>query len=128
MLVSLESRVPLLDRPLMEFLATMPTPFKMRDGVGKYLLRRAVQDRLPASTLHRGKMGFGVPLGTWFRTDLADYTRDLLLGSRARQRGLLDPVAVERLLAEHQAGPRDLSATIWMLLGLEQWARQWVDA
>jgi asparagine synthase (glutamine-hydrolysing) len=128
MLVSLESRVPLLDRPLMEFLATMPTAFKMRDGVGKYLLRRATQDRLPTSTLTRGKMGFGVPLGTWFRTDLADYTRDLLLGTRTRQRGLLDPVGVERLLAEHQAGPRDLSDAIWTLVCLEQWARQWQDA
>lgn len=128
MLVSLESRVPLLDRPLMEYLATMPVAFKMADGAGKHVLRRAMQGILPDETLGRPKMGFGVPLGAWFRRELADYTRDVLLGPRARRRGILDPQAVERLLARHRAGPRDLSGRIWTLLCLEQWFREWVDA
>jgi asparagine synthase (glutamine-hydrolysing) len=72
-------------------------------------------------------MGFGVPLDAWFRRDLADYTRDVLLGRRARERGLVDPTAVARILDEHGAGTRDRSAQIWALLCLEEWARRWWD-
>jgi asparagine synthase (glutamine-hydrolysing) len=127
MLVSLEARVPLLDHVLMEYLATMPTSFKLRDGSGKLILKRAMQDALPLDILQRGKMGFGVPLDRWFRGELADYTRAVLLGSRSRQRGLIEPREVSRLLEEHESGRRDYTSQIWSLLCLEEWARQWWD-
>ncbi|MGH7278314.1 MAG: asparagine synthetase B family protein, partial [Candidatus Rokuibacteriota bacterium] len=127
MLVSLEARVPLLDHPLMEFVATMPTALKLRDGVGKPILRQAMAADLPAAILGRSKMGFGVPLGGWFRHELADYTHDTVLGPRARQRGIVDPRAVELLIEEHRAGDHDRSGQIWALLCLEQWCRQWLD-
>ncbi|HEY7251854.1 MAG TPA: asparagine synthase (glutamine-hydrolyzing) [Methylomirabilota bacterium] len=127
MLVSLESRVPLLDHVLMEFVATMPTRLKFQNGAGKAILKKAMADRLPPETLNRRKMGFGVPLGEWFRRDLGAYTREVLEGRRTRERGLLDPRAVSAVLDEHQSGARDRSSQIWALLCLEEWARRWLD-
>jgi len=125
MLVSLEARVPLLDHVLMEFMATMPLGLKLREGGGKAILRRVMARELPEPVLARRKMGFGVPLGTWFRRELSGYARDVLLDRRTRERGVFDPPAIERLLAAHQAGPRDRSAQIWSLLAFEEWARRW---
>jgi asparagine synthase (glutamine-hydrolysing) len=127
MLVSLECRVPLLDHKLMEFVATIPTALKLRAGVGKHILKQAMAPLLPPEILTRRKMGFGVPLGTWFRTELRDMTRDLLLSPRARQRGLVRPQAVEALLAAHDSGRRDHSPRLWALVCLELWSREWLD-
>ena len=127
MAVSLEARVPLLDHRLMEFLATMPTRLKLREGSGKAVLRRVMADALPAPVLGRPKMGFGVPLAAWFRRELADHTRDVLLDRRARDRGVFDPGAVQALLDEHRAGTRDRATQIWSLLVFEEWARRWWD-
>jgi asparagine synthase (glutamine-hydrolysing) len=127
MLVSLESRVPLLDHVLMEFVATMPSGLKFDNGAGKVILKKAMADHLPAGTLTRRKMGFGVPLAEWFRRDLGAYTREVLEGRRTRERGLLDARAVSAVLDEHQSGARDRSSQIWALLCLEEWARQWLD-
>ncbi len=127
MAVSLEARVPLLDHVLMEYVATMPTALKLREGVGKVVLKDVMAADLPASILHRRKMGFGLPIASWFRRELTDYVRDVLDGRRTRQRGLVDPVAVTALLDEHQRGGRDRSSQIWALLALEEWARRWLD-
>jgi asparagine synthase (glutamine-hydrolysing) len=127
MAVSLETRVPLLDHVLMEYVATMPTALKLRDGVGKVILKRAMAADLPSGILERRKMGFGVPIASWFRRELTDYVRDVLEGQRTRRRGLVDPGAVSALLDEHQRGGRDRSSEIWALLSLEEWARRWLD-
>jgi len=127
MLVSLEARVPLLDHQLMEFVATIPTRFKLRDGLGKRILRDIVEPDLPPAILARGKMGFGVPLESWFRGELHGYVREVVLGTRARQRGWLEPHAVQRMLEEHRSGTRDHASQIWALLCLEEWARRWLD-
>ena len=127
MLVSLEARVPLLDHVLMEYVATMPSGLKLAAGAGKAIFKRAMGDALPPDVLTRRKMGFGVPLGSWFRNELRDYARDTLLGARARQRGLFAPAAVEGLLDEHARGRRDLSASLWALVMFEEWARRWLD-
>jgi asparagine synthase (glutamine-hydrolysing) len=127
MAVSLEARVPLLDHVLMEYVATMPTALKFRDGAGKVILKRAMAADLPAGMLNRRKMGFGLPIASWFRRELTDYVRDVLDGRRTRQRGLVDPAAVSALLDEHQSGGRDRSSQIWALLALEEWARRWLD-
>ncbi|HEU5192049.1 MAG TPA: asparagine synthase (glutamine-hydrolyzing) [Methylomirabilota bacterium] len=128
MLVSLEARVPLLDHRLMEFVATMPTRFKLRDGVGKRILRDTVAPDLPPELLGRAKMGFGVPLESWFRGELQGYARDVLLSASARQRGWLEPTEIARLLDEHSTATRDHASQIWALLCLEEWARRWLDA
>jgi asparagine synthase (glutamine-hydrolysing) len=127
MLVSLESRVPLLDHVLMEYVATIPSGLKLRDGQGKAIFKAAMASDLPSDVIGRRKMGFGVPLGAWFRHELKDYARDTLLSSRARDRGLFAPDGVEAILAEHARGRRDRSAQIWALLLFEEWARRWLD-
>jgi asparagine synthase (glutamine-hydrolysing) len=127
MAVSLETRVPLLDHVLMEYVATMPTALKFADGIGKVILKRAMTPDLPPAILGRSKMGFGLPIAAWFRRELNDYVRDILDGPRTRQRGLVDPREVGALLDEHQRGGRDRSSQIWALLSLEEWARRWVD-
>ena len=127
MLVSLESRVPLLDHILMEYVATIPSGLKLRDGQGKAIFKAAMAPDVPSDVISRRKMGFGVPLGAWFRHELRDYARDTLLSSRARDRGLFAPDGVEAILAEHARGRRDRSAQIWALLLFEEWARRWLD-
>jgi asparagine synthase (glutamine-hydrolysing) len=125
MAVSLEARVPLLDHVLMEFVATIPSSFKLRNGVGKHLLKRAMSRSLPAEILSRTKMGFGVPLGTWLSGELRDMTRDILLSPSARQRGVFRTGEVERVLRVHDSGRRDCSARLWALVCFELWMRHW---
>ncbi|MFZ1059031.1 MAG: asparagine synthase (glutamine-hydrolyzing) [Candidatus Rokuibacteriota bacterium] len=127
MLVSLESRVPLLDHLLLEYVATMPTPLKLRNGAGKAILKRAMSNELPREVLERRKMGFGVPLERWFRRELSDYIRDVLLDGRTRERGWMESTVVAQLLEEHRSARKDHSSQIWALLCLEEWARRWLD-
>ena len=86
---SLEARSPFLDTALIEYVGTLPDSMKLQGLQTKVILRKAFQDLVPASVTKRSKMGFGVPLGAWFRTDLKDYVRDLLLDPSARYRTFL---------------------------------------
>jgi asparagine synthase (glutamine-hydrolysing) len=127
MLVSLEARVPLLDHVLMEYVATMPSQFKLHKGSGKAILKRAMARDIPQKVLERGKMGFGIPLSIWFRNGLGKYAGEILLDRRTLQRGLINALAVTRLLDEHRTALRDHSSQLWSLLCLEEWARRWWD-
>ncbi len=127
MLVSLEARVPLLDHVLMEYVASMPPKLKLHNGSSKAILKLTMGKDLPPAILGRQKMGFGVPLEEWFRGELAEHTREVLLDPGTRDRRLFDPVAINTLLAEHQSGRRNRSSQIWALLCFEGWARQWWD-
>jgi asparagine synthase (glutamine-hydrolysing) len=126
MLTSLESRVPLLDHVLLEFAATIPASLKLRAGVGKHILKRAMAPYLPAEILTRRKMGFGVPLAAWFRGGLRDFATELLTDGRTRRRAIFRPAGVEALLADHAAG-HDRAAQIWSLICFELWCRTWLD-
>ena len=128
MLCSLETRAPLLDHELLEFVARMPSHLKLKKGETKYILKKAMEGILPPEILHRPKMGFAVPLVHWFKGDLVEVARDLLLSPRCRQRGYVNTRFVERLLADHQKKARDHSLRIWELLFFEQWCRNWLDA
>lgn len=127
MLVSLESRVPLLDHVLVEFVAAIPERLKLRRGETKYILKRSVTPLLPSQVLSRPKMGFGVPLATWFRGPLRELVCDLLLSARLRQRGIVQAREVKALLEAHMRGRRDCSSQLWSLLCFELWARTWLD-
>jgi len=121
----LECRQPFLDHRLVEFCIGLPSRFKLRRGRGKYLLRRAFRDLLPAEIWSRKKMGFGVPLDQWFRNELRPMAHDLLLDQTARQRGYFRPEAIEALLREHESCAFDHSYRLWALLMLELWHRSW---
>jgi len=120
----LEARSPFLDTAVVEFGASLPDRLRMRFGRGKVLLRRAMKGILPDSILTRGKMGFGAPLGAWFRSDLDGFVRERLLDPASPLYEYLRPEPVAGLLKRHGAATADLSAQIWALLTLESWLRQ----
>jgi asparagine synthase (glutamine-hydrolysing) len=123
---SLECRCPFLDHHVVELAAAMPLKLKLRRGRGKWILRRAFADLLPRSVRRRGKMGFGVPLAHWFRHELKDLAREVLLDPSTLARGYFQPEAVQRLLADHLAGRFDHGYRLWSLVILEMWQRQWL--
>jgi len=113
---SLEVREPLMDHPLVEWLATLPSHFKMRSGTGKYLLKKSMESYLPHDLLYRSKMGFRVPLSSWFRGPLRDRVREALLGERMLQTGLFNAQCLRMIAEHHEKGLRDHSAVIWELV------------
>jgi len=127
MAVSLEARDPLLDHRLLEFAATVPMSLKLRDGRGKYLLRKVLQRRVPADILERGKHGFEAPIGEWLRGPLAPMTEALLADGRLSDRGIFEPRELTRLWQEHRDGRADHRHRLWQLVMLELWFRQFID-
>ena len=123
---ALEVRAPLVDHVLLERLARIPGPMKVRHLRGKRLLRLAMRDLLPKPILARSKKGFSLPLDRWMREELADMSRDLLTDATARARGILDPRRVQHLLDEHARGV-DHGARLWNLTVLELWFRGLAD-
>lgn len=119
----LETRSPFLDRALVEFVARLPDDLKRRGRRGKLLLRRVAAPLLPPDILRRPKQGFGVPVGAWFRGELAAMARDVLL-TRPRLAGLLRADAVRRLFEENASGREDRGHALWTLLTLELWLRK----
>jgi asparagine synthase (glutamine-hydrolysing) len=126
MAASIESRVPFLDHPLVEFTARLPERLKLRGGTTKYILREAMRDVLPSEILTRGKMGFPVPIGAWLRGPYRGIVDELVLSPRALERGLFDPAAIRGIVARHAAG-EDHSERLWSLVNLEIWHRVVVD-
>jgi asparagine synthase (glutamine-hydrolysing) len=127
MAVSLEAREPLLDHKLLEFAARVPMSLKIRNGQGKYLLRRVLERRVPRSIVERAKRGFAAPIGQWLRGPLAGMTHELLLDGRLRDRGVLDQHEVARLWDEHRTGRADHPHRLWQLIMLELWFRRFID-
>jgi asparagine synthase (glutamine-hydrolysing) len=127
MAASIESRVPFLDHRLVEFAAGLPPRMKLRGFTTKWILREAVREILPAEILARKKMGFPVPFGIWMRGAWKELAREVLLDVRSRQRGIIDPTAVERLIAAHVDGTMNGADAIWSLLNLELWYRTHID-
>ncbi len=124
----LEGRSPLLDHPLMEFAASLPSGLKMNGAIKKYILKEAVKPLLPKEIIERPKMGFGVPLDHWFRHELKDLAYDVLLSDSLRQRGYFHEHVVRRLLDEHTRGVRSWHYQLWNLLMFESWHRMFIDA
>jgi asparagine synthase (glutamine-hydrolysing) len=127
MATSIESRVPFLDHRLVEFAATLPDEWKLHGWTTKRILREAMKGVLPASILNRPKMGFPVPFSAWTRGAWNGVVRDVLLDRRARQRGILEPRAVDSLLRAHAEGRIEGGDRIWALLNLELWHRTFID-
>jgi asparagine synthase (glutamine-hydrolysing) len=124
---SLEARSPFLDHRVMEFAASLPVPLKVRGGRLKHLLKTAFADELPRTATSRRKMGFGVPVGRWFRAELRGFLQETILSTGALDRGYFRPEGVRRLFVEHLDGSADHTYPLWTLLMLELWHRQFVD-
>ncbi len=124
---SLEVREPLMDHPLVEWMATLPSSLKIRGGEQKWLLKKAMEPHLPNEILYRPKMGFSIPLARWFRGPLAGRVRSALLGPRLGDTGWFDHGALKRLVEQHQSGARDHSTPIWTVLMFDAFLKNVVE-
>ena len=120
---SLEVREPLMDHPLVEWLASLPPELKLREGEGKYLLKKALEPFLPGEILYRQKMGFSVPLAKWFRGPLRQPLRDAVLGPVLEETGWFNALYLRELVETHQSGMNDHSPALWALLMFESFLR-----
>ena len=124
---SLETRSPFLDHEFVELAFNMPGDWKLKGLMGhKWILKQAFAKQLPQSIQKRGKMGFGIPLGPWFRKDLKKFWEDHVLSPEALARGYFNRTALERMWEQHQTGKRDHGYRLWALLMLELWHRQYL--
>jgi len=124
---SLEARSPFLDHRLIEFAASIPESLKMRRFETKSLLKKVAARLVPADVVYRRKMGFGVPVGNWFRGEMRPFVRELLLAEKAMNRGIARPEVIRRYVDDHTDGKRDHAFQIWTLLMLELWFQRFID-
>lgn len=122
---SLEVRVPLLDHKLVEFVASVPSEYKLNNGIGKLFFKKMLEKRLPHDILYRRKKGFEIPISSWFRGELARYIRDLLLSSELLCDPYFNRTFIEDLICKHQKGNNDFGPQLWILMSLELWHRKW---
>jgi asparagine synthase (glutamine-hydrolysing) len=127
MATSLESRVPFLDHKLVEFTAGLPERLKLRGWTTKYILRQSMKNVLPEQILSRPKMGFPVPIGTWFRGPYSSVIDEYVLGSRALERGIFAPDFVRDIVRRHQSGGENHDERLWALVNFEMWQRRFFD-
>jgi asparagine synthase (glutamine-hydrolysing) len=123
---SLEARAPLLDHRVVEFAARLPVGRKANIRSTKILLRHVARQLMPPSFVDRPKMGFGVPVGTWFRSDLGDRFEALVLAADSVSRDHLDVDIARKLLHDHRAGTAEHAHRLWMMLMFELWGRRWL--
>jgi len=128
MAVSLETRVPFLDRKTLELAWSVPLSAKLRGGRTKWLLRQVLERHVPAALVERPKMGFGLPIGSWLRGELAPWAEHLLDERRLRAQGVLDPLPVRRAWELHRSGRRDLGYELWDVLVLQAWIDRWMPS
>lgn len=121
MAVALEVRVPFLDHRIAELSWRMPERAKVRDGVGKWLVREVLARHVPRELWDRPKMGFDPPLSTWLRGDLRGWAHDLLSPRRLRAQGLLQPEPIATVLAKHDSRQRNNDYALWTILMLQAW-------
>ncbi len=125
MQVALEVRAPFLDTEVVELALRMPREFTYK-GSGKYILRKLMEDRLPKDVVWRGKHGFGLPVGQWFREEWRPLLEETLSHERVVKAGICRPEVVDRLIQEHVAGLYNHRKKLWSLLVLHLWYYRWI--
>ena len=124
---SLEARSPFLDHNLIEFAASLPEQMKMSGFETKSLLKKVAARLVPREVVYRKKMGFGVPIGKWFRGEMKDFVHGVLLSEKSLKRGIVRPEMIEKYVEDHTSAKRDHSFQIWTMLMLELWFQRFID-
>lgn len=122
-----EVRVPFLDLEMVEFAAHIPVSLKQKNGEGKWILKKAMEEYLPPDIIYRKKTGFGAPIRRWMRGELKNLLSDMLSAESLRKRGIFDVNAVQKLISDNCAGKVDGAYTLLSLLCIELWCRQYFD-
>lgn len=125
---SLETRTPLLDQEVVEFVNGLPYRYKLNEATRKYVFKKVARKLLPETILNRKKQGFAVPLRYWFKDELKSYIREVLFEKRTCQRGYFNQKIVHKLFSEYEMGRRDYSKLLWHILVLEVWHRLYMDS
>ena len=125
---SLEVRVPFLDHELVEYGCNLPDRFRIRGKCDKYLLKRTMEKYLPREVIYRKKQGFPVPIASWFRGELFERLREILIDRSTIERGYFCESYVTQLLNQHKSGQRDNSKRLYSLLVLELWHRKYAPS
>ncbi len=120
---SLEVRVPLLDHELVEWVSGLPASLKLKGTEGKYIFKKSLEPYLSNNILYRDKMGFSIPIASWFRGELRERLRRAILGPVLAETGIFNTKFLEEMLDHHQSGRRDYSAPLWTLLMFESFLR-----
>ena len=121
MATSLETRVPFLDHRIAEFAWKLPLNMKIRDGQGKWILRKILSDNIPNELIDRPKTGFGIPVGHWLRGPLRDWADDLLNPSRINAEGYFHEGLITKIWNQHLDGSHDWTAKLWTILMFQAW-------
>ena len=124
---SLEARVPFVDHRLVEYTMSLPMSLKIKGGMPKYILKKAAEGIIPRNIIYRRKVGFGAPVGDWFRDYLSSYAAEGILDSKLRRESLFDYDAVKGMLDAHSSGETDHGLPLWLLFNLSRWYDYWVD-
>lgn len=124
---SLEARSPFLDHKLIEFAASLPEKFKASRFETKSFLKRIAARLVPRAVVYRQKMGFGVPIGKWFRGEMKEFVSEVLLSEKSLTRGIVKPEMLKNYVREHISGERDHAFQLWTLLMLELWFQRFID-
>jgi asparagine synthase (glutamine-hydrolysing) len=118
MAVSLEVRAPMLDHKFMELAAAIPSGLKLHKGAGKYILKKALEPKLPREILYRSKQGFAIPLDQWFKGELKEMAHEIIVKTTD---GILEPRFLKKIWEQHQKGYYDRSALLWATLMFRKW-------
>ncbi|MBI1839315.1 MAG: asparagine synthase (glutamine-hydrolyzing) [Verrucomicrobia bacterium] len=124
---SIESRVPLLDVRLVEFIESLPPELKLKGRTAKYLHKKAVERWLPREMVYRPKKGFDNPIDTWFRTRMSGYVRDMLLSKDSRVGRFFDQSYIAKLIEQDASGRQQLRRHLYLLISFEMWHRRFME-
>jgi len=124
---SFEVRFPLIDHKIIEFMTSIDTKYRIKDGQTKYLMKKILKGKIPDIIINKPKLGLNPPMGLWLKKDLKVFIDDYLSKENVDKRGLFNYDYIQQIIYEHNTNKRDRSLYIWALIVLEEWFRQYMD-